>query len=63
MPEHRRSLRRGEIVGERVDREGTSDAEHFHRCPACGGYFDIRDLAQVIEHAGPLPHPLTDRPS
>jgi hypothetical protein len=23
----------------------------------CGGRFDIRDLAQVIDHAGPLPHP------
>jgi hypothetical protein len=22
---------------------------------------DIRDLAQVIEHAGPLPHPVQDR--
>ena len=24
------------------------------------GYFDIRDLAQVIAHAGPLPHPAQD---
>jgi hypothetical protein len=30
------------------------------RCPDCGGLIDIRDLAQVIEHAGPLPHPAED---
>ena len=28
----------------------------------CGGLVDIRDLAQVMEHAEPLPHPVGDRP-
>jgi hypothetical protein len=50
MPE-RRPLRRGEIIGERVDRKVTSEAEHFMRCPACGGLVDMRDLGQVLEHA------------
>jgi hypothetical protein len=48
-------------IGEVVDRKPATEAEHFLRCPACGGWFDIRDLAQVIEHAGPLPHPARDR--
>jgi len=38
------------------------EAEHFIRCPACGGWIDCRDLAQVVEHEGPLPHPAQDRP-
>jgi hypothetical protein len=29
----------------------------FIRCPACSGWIDCRDLAQVFEHEGPLPHP------
>ena len=61
MPEPQQLLRRGEIIGEQVDREVTSEAEHLVRCPDCGGYFDTRNLAQVIEHAGPLPHPAQDR--
>jgi hypothetical protein len=36
MPE-RRPLRRGEIVGERIDKPAPTEAEHFLRCPACGG--------------------------
>src|SRR5262245_14300815 len=56
----RRHLRRGEIIGERVDKPDATEAEHFLKCPACGGYVDIRDLAQVFEHEGPLPHPGQD---
>jgi hypothetical protein len=26
------------------------------------GYFDIRDLTQVLEHEGALPHPMQDKP-
>jgi hypothetical protein len=36
------------------------EVEHFLCCSDCRGYFDIRDLAQVIEHAGRLPHPAQD---
>jgi len=39
------------------------EAEHFMRCPACGGGMDCRDLGQVLfEHEGPLPHPPQDQP-
>jgi hypothetical protein len=55
-------VRRSEIIGERVDREVRSEAEHFMQCPKCGGHFDKRDLAQVFEHEGPLPHPVQDQP-
>ena len=33
------------------------------KCPTFGGYFDMRDLGQVFEHEGPLPHPLQDQRS
>ena len=56
-----RPVRRGEIIGQRVDREVTLEAEHFMQCPKCAGYFDMRDLAQVFEHEGPLPHPVQDK--
>lgn len=26
------------------------DREHFMKCPTCECYFDMRDLAQVVEH-------------
>ena len=38
-----------------------SDVELI-RCPACGGWIDGRDLGQVFEHEGPLPHPAQDQP-
>jgi hypothetical protein len=60
MPE-RRPLRRGEIIGRRVGGEPATEAEHFMKCPVCGGYIDMRDLAQVMEHQGPLPHPAQDQ--
>ena len=57
-----RPLRRGEIIGKRVGEQPKSEGEHFMKCPACGGYFDMRDLAQVFQHDGPLPHPVEDKP-
>jgi hypothetical protein len=38
------------------------ETEHFVRCPACGGWIDCRDLGQVFEHEGSLPHPAQDQP-
>ena len=35
---------------------------NFIRCLACGGWIDCRDLGQVFEHEGPLPHPAQDQP-
>jgi hypothetical protein len=40
----------------------TAMIEHFFRCPASGGWIDCRDLAQVFENEGPLPHPAQNRP-
>ena len=39
-----------------------AEAEHFMRCTACGGMFDMRDLGAAFAHNGPLPHPSGDRP-
>ena len=30
-------------------------ADHYLKCPACGGMIDLRDLAIVMAHLGPLP--------
>ena len=62
MPEHKRPLRRGEIMGEVVSPKPASEADCFIRCPACVGWIDIRDLGQIMEPAGPLPHPVQDQP-
>jgi len=48
---------RGKYIGRRLGDPPESEAEHFIRCPACGGWIDCRDLACVFEHEGPLPHP------
>ena len=34
-----------------------AEAEDFMRCPACGGVVDMRELAMVMAHLAPLPHP------
>lgn len=47
----------GRDHGERVDRKPQSEAENFIQCPLCGGFVDIRYLAQVLEHEGSLPRP------
>ncbi|MFZ0149414.1 MAG: hypothetical protein WAM72_13955, partial [Xanthobacteraceae bacterium] len=46
----------------RVSDEPKDKAEHFVRCPACGGYFDLCDAGQVFDHLGPLPHPAEAQP-
>jgi CRISPR/Cas system type I-B associated protein Csh2 (Cas7 group RAMP superfamily) len=53
---------RGKYIGKRVGQPATAEAEHFIRCPACDGWIDCRDLGQVFEHEGPLPHPPQDQP-
>lgn len=54
-------IKRGEHIGQRVGGEPKDESEHFMQCEACGGYFDMRDLGQVFEHEGPLPHPTQDQ--
>ena len=51
---------RGKYVGRRVGDPPKDEAEHFCRCPACGGWVDCRDLRQMFDHEGPLPHPAED---
>jgi hypothetical protein len=38
------------------------EPDHFYRCEACGALVDRRDLGQVYEHEGELPHPAGDKP-
>ena len=52
---------RGTIFGRRVGKPPKSDAEHFIRCPTCGGWIDCRD-AHLFDHEGPLPHPSQGQP-
>jgi hypothetical protein len=52
---------RGTVIGKRVDGPLLGEAEHYFKCEACGGVFDMSDLAQVYDHEGPLPHPACDQ--
>jgi hypothetical protein len=47
---------RGTIIGKRVGAQPVDEAEHFHKCEACGGWFDMRDLGAVLDHEEPLLH-------
>ena len=39
---------RGTVNGKRVGVQPIDVAEHLFRCEACGGWIDMRDLAQVF---------------
>lgn len=54
-------IRRGEVIGARQG-VPASESEHYMKCNVCGGHFDMRDLGNVFEHEGPLPHPAQDMP-
>jgi hypothetical protein len=56
-----KTIPRGKYLGQPFDGFPTNEAEHFMRCPACGGLIDCRDLAQALAHNGPLPHPSEDK--
>jgi hypothetical protein len=51
---------RQECVDQTVDRRAKVETEYFMRCPACDGRIDTRDLRQVLEHDGALPHPVRE---
>jgi len=58
-------LPRGKILGTEEDPVSgkpidTANQDHFMKCPVCGGWIDCRDLAIVLEHHGPRPHPAQD---
>ncbi len=55
------SVPRGKFIGTR-DKPVTDESEHFMKCETCGGWLDMRDLGQVFDHEGPLPHPVCDLP-
>jgi hypothetical protein len=38
-----------------------TEADHHMKCPACGRWFDMRDLGALFDHAGPLPHPAANK--
>ena len=44
----------GKIVGP----EPEDESEHFMQCRACGQYFDMRDLGQVLHHEDPGHEPI-----
>jgi Zn-finger nucleic acid-binding protein len=50
---------RGTYLGRPIGAQPRDEAD---RCPACDGWIDCRDLGQVFEHEGPLPHPAQDQP-
>jgi hypothetical protein len=52
---------RGKIIGKQVGGPPLSEAEHYFKCEACGGWFDMRDLGAVLDHEEPLPHPACDQ--
>jgi hypothetical protein len=51
---------RGKYIGMSVGGPPADEAGHFAKCPLCGGWFDMRDLGQLLDHAGP--HPAQDQP-
>jgi hypothetical protein len=52
---------RGVVIGRQITGPRLTEAEHFRKCPMCGGYVDMRDWVWVDEHQQPLPHPAQDR--
>jgi hypothetical protein len=56
-----RTIPRGTVMGERIGGPPLSEAEHFWKCEACGGWYDMRDLVAMLDHAEPLPHPACDQ--
>jgi hypothetical protein len=63
MPEQHSSIiefPRRNHIGRRKGHSPKNEAAHFYRCSACGGWVDCRELGQVFDHEGPLPHPADD---
>jgi hypothetical protein len=53
---------RRKYIGSPLGAAPKDETEHFVRWPTCVGWIDCRDLGQVFEHKGPLPHPAQDQP-
>jgi hypothetical protein len=41
---------RGKYTGREADHPPATYGEHFIKCPACGGWFDCRDLGAVCSN-------------
>jgi hypothetical protein len=54
---------RGTIICRQVSGPLLSEAEHFRKCPLCGGYIDMRDWAWIDEHQQPRAAPGTRSPA
>ena len=51
---------RGKYMGTQNSGLPMTEADRFERCPICGGFVDVADLAWVEDHEGPLRYPLSD---
>jgi hypothetical protein len=49
-------------IGPHTGEPAEDEATYFYRCPACGAWVDSRDLGQVFDHEGTLPHPPERKP-
>jgi hypothetical protein len=56
-----KAIPRGTYIGRPVGEPPKDEAEHYIKCPGCGGWIDCCDFGQVFEHEGPIPHP-ADQP-
>jgi hypothetical protein len=52
----------GPVLFKRIGAQPIDDDDDFHKCEACGGWFDMPDLGAVLEHEGKLPHCSADQP-
>ena len=46
----------------RPDGVAKTEVDHFGNCPVCGGYIDMRDLAQMLEHIQDAEIEISDGP-
>ena len=50
-----------QYLGRRFGVAPKDEAEHLIKRLACGRWIDYRNLLEVFEHAGPLPHPAENK--
>jgi hypothetical protein len=60
------AVTREERTGPQGDPTGVSTdvsvPKHFYKCAFCGAWVDSLDIEMVLDHHGPLPHPVADKP-
>ena len=56
MPPKLKIVPRQKCNDKKIDKP-KDETGYFIRCASCGGRIDVRDVRQVLEHDGPLPHP------